>query len=95
MIHHTWKKIRLRKKELFVLYCQDLSENGIKFKGAPPLHEGDTVFIQNQNSALGKPSKWGKAGTVIQAGKNDQYLVRVLGTRRMQIHPKVLPNARS
>ena len=51
----------------------------------PPLREGDSVFIQNQNLAYGKPNKWDREGTIIQTGENDQYLVRVRGTGRVTL----------
>ena len=85
-IHPTWKENWVAKERAirsrFVKTCEKLEEHS---KELPPLHEGDTVFIQNQNSAHGKPNKWDREGTVIQAGKNDQYLVRVHGTGRITL----------
>ena len=62
--------------------CEQLEEHS---KELAPLHEGDTVFIQNQNMAYGKPNKWDREGTVVQTGDNDQYLVRVHGTGRVTL----------
>ena len=60
--------------------CERLEQSS---RELPPLREGDTVLIQNQNGP--KPKKWDKEGTVIQTGENDQYLVRVHGTGRVTL----------
>jgi len=48
-----------------------------------PLDIGDTVRIQNQTG--NHPTKWDKTGSVVQVGDNDQYLVRVDGSRRLTL----------
>ena len=85
-IHPIWKENWDAKEKAirsrFVKTCERLEEHS---KELPPLREGDTVFIQNQNIAHGKPNKWDREGTVIQTGDNDQYLIRVHGTGRITL----------
>ena len=49
------------------------------------MREGNSVFIQNQNPAYGKPNKWDREGIIILTGENDQYLVSVRGTGRVTL----------
>ena len=85
-IHPIWKENWNAKEKAihsrFVKTCEKLEEHA---KELPPLREGDSVFIQNQNLAYGKPNKWDREGTIIQTGENDQYLVRVRGTGRVTL----------
>ena len=85
-IHPIWKENWNAKEKAirsrFVRTCEKLEEHA---KELPSLREGDSVFIQNQNSAYGKPNKWDREGTIIQTGENDQYLVRVRGTGRVTL----------
>ena len=39
---------------------------------------GDRVFIQNQKG--NHPRKWDKLGTVVEVSKNDQYVIKILGS---------------
>ena len=48
-----------------------------------PLCVGDSVRIQNQGG--NHPNKWDKTGTVVQTGDNDQYIIRVDGSRRLTL----------
>ena len=50
-----------------------------------PLKQGDNVFIQNQDPSSKEHKKWNRQGTIIIAGKYDQYLVRVHGTGRLTV----------
>ena len=43
------------------------------------------MFIQNQDSSSKDYKKWSRQGTVVIAGKYDQYLVRVHGTGRLTV----------
>ena len=85
-IHPLWRENWNAKEKAirsrFVKTCERLKEHS---KELPPLQEGDTVFIQNQNRAYGKPNKWDREGTIIQTGEHDQYLVRVHGTGRVTL----------
>ena len=85
-IHPLWRENWSAKEKAirsrFVKTCERLEEHS---KELPPLQEGDTVFIQNQNRAYGKPNKWDREGTIIQTGEHDQYLVRVHGTGRVTL----------
>ena len=85
-LRHQWrdnwaereKAIRTR----MVKICERLEQNS---KDLPYLHQGDTVFIQNQDQSHGKPNKWDREGTIVEVGDNDQYLVRVHGTGRVTL----------
>jgi len=48
-----------------------------------PLDVGDTVRVQNQTGTY--PKKWDRTGIVMQVGENDQYIVRVDGSRRLTL----------
>ena len=52
-------------------------------KSLPKLEEGDRVIIQNQRGA--KPTKWDRTGTVVEARKFDQYVVKVDGSGRLTL----------
>ena len=65
-----------------VKMCEKLEQNS---KDLPSLQDGDTVFIQNQSLAFGKPNKWDQEGTIVEVLVNDQYLVRVHGTGRLTL----------
>ena len=85
-LHNHWRETwEAREKAIrtrMVRTCERLEQNS---KELPPLQLGDTVFIQNQNPAYGKPNKWDREGTIIEVGENDQYLVRVHGTGRVTL----------
>ena len=44
-------------------------------KDLESLAQGDKVFIQNQDASSKEYKKWSRQGTVLIAGKYDQYLV--------------------
>ena len=48
-----------------------------------PLSVGDMVRVQNQTGS--HPNKWDKTGVVMQVGGNNQYLVRIDGSRRLTL----------
>lgn len=50
----------------------------------PPLKVGDFCFIQKQMG--NNPNEWDWMGMVIETDENDQYLVRVDGSRRLTLH---------
>ena len=43
------------------------------------------LFIQNQDASSKDFKKWNRQGTIITAGKHDQYLVKVHGTGRLTV----------
>ena len=85
-IHSQWRQAWSAKEEAvrsrMVKTCERLEQHS---KELPPLREGDTVFLQNQDPAARKPKKWDREGTVIQTGEHDQYLVKVHGTGRITL----------
>ena len=48
-----------------------------------PLSVGDMVCVQNQTGS--HPNKWDKTGVVMQVGENNQYPVRIDGSRRLTL----------
>ena len=85
-LHKSWRENWLSKERAIrtrmVKMCEKLEQNS---KDLPPLRCGDTVFIQNQSLAFGKPNKWDREGTIVEVLENDQYLVRVHGTGRLTL----------
>ena len=85
-LHLNWRDAWESKEKAIrtrmVKTCERLDQNS---KDLPPLREGDTVFIQNQNQAYGKPNKCDREGTIVEVGNNNQYVVRVHGTGRLTI----------
>ncbi|GFN83355.1 transcription factor iiib 90 kda subunit [Plakobranchus ocellatus] len=61
-------------------YAERLSAN---IRVLPPLTIGDCVRIQNQTGP--HPTKWDKAGIVIEVRQFDQYVVRVDGSGRVTL----------
>ena len=47
------------------------------------LSVGDRVRVQNQTGP--NKNKWDKTGTIMQCGDNDQYIVRMDGSRRLSL----------
>ena len=78
-IHPIQKEIWVAKERAILSKLVKTSEKLEEhLKELTPLLEVDTVFIHNKNCAYSKSNKWDREGTVIQAGKNGQYLVRVV-----------------
>ena len=85
-IHNQWREAWSLKEEALkarlVRSTEKLEEHS---KDLEPLAQGDNVFIQNQDSSSKDYKKWSRQGTVVIAGKYDQYLVRVHGTGRLTV----------
>ena len=85
-IHNQWHQAWSAKEEAIrsrlVRSCERLEQNS---KDLEPLREGESVFIQNQNTSSNKPKKWDRQGRVIATKDNDQYLIRVDGTGRLTL----------
>ena len=85
-LRHQWRDNWAEREKAIhtrmVKTCERLEQNS---KDLPYLHQGDTVFIQNQDQSHGKPNKWDREGTIVEVGDNDQYLVRVHGTGRVTL----------
>ena len=54
-----------------------------KAQNLPPLLVGDVCRVQNQTGQ--HPTKWDKTGEVVQVNSNDQYLVKMHGSRRVTL----------
>ena len=55
----------------------------MKVRQLPPLLLGDSVFVQNQTG--NSPKRWDKRGVVVESEGNDQYKVRLDGSRRVTL----------
>ena len=83
-VSRVWKDVWLAKEQaLKARLAKQVEKLEIGSKELKPLHVGDTVRVQNQTGT--HPTKWDKTGTVVQAGDNDQYIVRVDGSRRLTL----------
>ena len=51
-------------------------------KPLPPLHNGDTVAVQDLTNK-GKPGRWTKSGIIVEVLPHDAYLVKVHGSRAL------------
>ena len=47
----------------------------------PPLHEGDTVMVQDQSTH--KPGRWTKTGKIVEVLEFDSYLVKIDGSNHV------------
>lgn len=80
--HQAWAAKESALKSRLVRNCEKLHANSKEFE---PLREGDSVFIQNQDLATKRSTKWDKQGTVVATGDYDQYLIRTAGTGRLTL----------
>jgi len=85
-LHNQWHEAWSAKEEAIrsrlVRSCEDLEDGS---KELPPLREGDSVVIQNQDKSSGRPNKWDRQGKVVASKDNDQYLVKVDGSGRLTL----------
>ena len=85
-LHHKWRdNWAEREKAIHTRMVKTYERLEQNSKDLPYLHQGDTVFIQNQDKSHGKPNKCDREGTIVEVGDNDQYLVRVHGTGRVTL----------
>ena len=83
-IRNEWKSVWSAKEHaLKQRLAKQVEKLQVGAHELQPLLVGDTVRIQNQRGS--HPNKWDKTGTVMQVGDNDQYIVRVDGSRRLTL----------
>ncbi len=79
--HPVWREtLQKREEALRVRHarsCERLSQYTVKLS---PLKVGDHVHVQNQRG--NRPRKWEKSGVVVEDLQNDQYRVRIDGSRQ-------------
>ena len=80
--HQAWAAKEAALRSRLVHSCESLEEHS---KELEPLQIGDSVFVQNQYSSSKNFKRWDKQGTVVEVGKNDQYVIRIKGTGRMTL----------
>ena len=69
-----------REQALAKRHIRNIEHYDEHVKTLPPLHIGDTVFIQNQTGP--RPTRWEKTGTIIEQKDNGQYLIGTHGSGR-------------
>nr|XP_012557549.2 uncharacterized protein K02A2.6-like [Hydra vulgaris] len=80
----TWRHAWSAKEEaLRTRYAKTLESLQEHTRFLTPLHEGDSVFIQNQVG--NHPKKWDRSGKVVECKENDQYIIKVEGTGRLTL----------
>ena len=81
-VRPMWREAWANKEEAlrtrFTKSSEALNEHA---KELPPLSVGDRCFIQNQTGR--HPTKWHRTGSVVEAGRHDQYLIKVDGSGRL------------
>ena len=83
-VDHHWKDTwRAKENALCARLAKQVDRLDRNTRKLAPLFIGDSVRIQNQSG--NHPNKWDKTGIVIQIGDNDQYTVRVDGSRRLSL----------
>ena len=83
-VDHHWKDTwRAKQNALRARLAKQVDRLDRNTRKLAPLFIGDSVRIQNQSG--NHPNKWDKTGIVIQIGDNDQYTVRVDGSRRLTL----------
>ena len=79
-----WKDAWAAKEEAlkarYVKTLENLSEHS---RPLTALESGDHVMIQNQSGRF--PKKWDKCGIVVETKRNDQYVVKILGSGRLTL----------
>ena len=84
VVSPVWKNVWSAKEHaLKARLARQVEKLGDGSHELRPLQVGDTVRLQNQSGT--HPKKWDKTGIVMQIGDNDQYIVRVDGSRRLTL----------
>ena len=83
-VRPIWRSLwRERERTLRTRFARQLESLQLKTKPLLPLPEGDACRIQNQWGRF--PLRWDKTGVVLQCRGNDQYLIKVDGSRRLTL----------
>lgn len=76
----AWEAKEDALRTRYVKTLENLSEHS---RTLPPLRHGDQVLLQNQRGRF--PKKWDHSGMIVETKPNDQYVVRVSGSRRLTL----------
>ena len=83
-IRPTWREAwSSKEKAMKARYTRTSELLNKAAHSIPALNPGDKVFVQNQKGP--HPTKWDASGTVMEAGKHDQYMVKIDGTGRVTL----------
>ena len=76
----AWKAKEVALRTRFVQTSEKLNEHS---KNLEELTVGDRCFVQNQTG--NHPKRWDRTGVVVDAGRNDQYTVKIDGSGRVTL----------
>ena len=83
-VHSQWREAWSAKEEaLKIRYMKTIETLKEHSRPLPPLRQGDSVIVQNQNGRF--PKKWDKSGVVVETRNNDQYVVKLAGSGRLTL----------
>ena len=83
-VRPVWKEIwKKREDALRNRFAKQLDTLNAKTHELPQLNIGDLCRIQKQTDRF--PKKWDKTGRIVQAGDNNQYVVKVEGSGRLTL----------
>ena len=84
LMSDMWVKLADQREQALARRSTRAHEDwSAKVKQLPPLLLGDSVFVQNQTG--NSPKRWDKRGVVVECGGNDQYKIRLDGSRRVTL----------
>ena len=76
----AWKAKEVALRTRFVQTSEKLNEHS---RNLEELTVGDRCFVQNQTG--NHPKRWDRTGVVVDAGRNDQYTIRIDGSGRVTL----------
>ena len=80
-IRPEWSRLAEdRERALAKRHIMNMERYDEHTKTLPPLHKGDTVFLQNQSGP--HPKRWDKTGLITEVRDHQQYVIRLHGTGR-------------
>ena len=83
-VRPVWKEIwKKREDTCRTRFAKQLETLNAKTHELPQLNISDLCRIQNQTGRF--PKKWDKTGRIVQAGDNNQYVVKVEGSGRLTL----------
>ena len=83
-VRPLWKDIWAQREDsLRTRFGKQVDSLSAKTRTLQPLLVGDVCRVQNQTGQ--HPTKWDKTGEVVQINNNDQYLVKMHGSRRVTL----------
>ena len=83
-VRPLWRDLWNKREDLLrTRFASQVETLNTKTRDLPSLQVGDVCRLQNQTGRF--PKKWDRTGHVVQANKNDQYVVKVNGSGRLTL----------